>query len=335
MGGVVAPAIRSPPRRAPACCARAATRSTRRSARYSSRAPASRCSPGSAPAATCSSSRPGPASRCCSTSSSRRPAAAPTPIARADLVPVERLLRRRGADLQRRRGVGRRLRRARGPARPRPRASGRFRWPSWRPAAAATRPPRASRSTPSRPTWSRSSRGSSPRRPEIAAIYAPDGRLAARAATRFASPELADALERLGARGRGRRSTAGEVAEAVAAWLEPRGGMLTCADLAAYEVVAREPVRGRLPRSRRADQPAAVGRRHRSSPTRSRCWTASPAPPASDAARRRDGGRAGRAHAGVPRGPRDAGLRRSASSPRAWARPPTSRCSTPTAGRAR
>ncbi len=77
--------------------------------------------------------------------------------------------------------------------------------------------------------------------PEIAAIYAPDGRLL-RVGDPVRQPELADALERLGADG-AEPFYRGEVAEAVAAWLEPRGGMLTRADLAAYEVAARDPVR--------------------------------------------------------------------------------------------
>lgn len=76
---------------------------------------------------------------------------------------------------------------------------------------------------------------------ECGAIYAPGGRLLREGGV-VRQPDLADALERLGADGAEPFYT-GEVAAAVVEWLEPRGGMLTRADLAAYEVVAREPVR--------------------------------------------------------------------------------------------
>jgi gamma-glutamyltranspeptidase / glutathione hydrolase len=57
-------------------------------------------------------------------------------------------------------------------------------------------------------------------------------------------PELADALERLGAEGSGPFYT-GDIARAIATWVGDRGGVLTKADLAGYEVVDREPVRVR------------------------------------------------------------------------------------------
>ncbi len=55
-------------------------------------------------------------------------------------------------------------------------------------------------------------------------------------------PALADALERLGAEGPAPFYT-GDVAAAVCDWVAERGGLLTRADLAAYEAVARAPVR--------------------------------------------------------------------------------------------
>jgi gamma-glutamyltranspeptidase/glutathione hydrolase len=58
----------------------------------------------------------------------------------------------------------------------------------------------------------------------------------------FRSPELADTIERFGAEGAAPFYT-GDLADAVVAWVGERGGQLTHADLAAYEPVAREPVR--------------------------------------------------------------------------------------------
>lgn len=77
--------------------------------------------------------------------------------------------------------------------------------------------------------------------PECAAIYAPGGRLLGEG-DRVRQPELADALERLGAEG-AEPLYRGAVAAEVVAWLAARGGMLTREDLAAYEVVPREPAR--------------------------------------------------------------------------------------------
>jgi gamma-glutamyltranspeptidase / glutathione hydrolase len=59
---------------------------------------------------------------------------------------------------------------------------------------------------------------------------------------RFCDPELADTIERLGAEGAAPFYT-GDIAAAVVAELEPRGGVLTAEDLARYEPVAREPRR--------------------------------------------------------------------------------------------
>ena len=84
---------------------------------------------------------------------------------------------------------------------------------------------------------------SSPRHPEAAALFAPEGRLL-RAGETIRQPELADALERLGAEGSD-PFYAGDVAAAIVEWVRDRGGMLTEADLAAYRVLDRKPVRAR------------------------------------------------------------------------------------------
>ena len=80
-------------------------------------------------------------------------------------------------------------------------------------------------------------------------------------ASALRQPELGDALERLGAEG-ARPFYEGDIAAAIVDWLAERGGLVTKADLSAYEVVDREPVHVTLPGPRRAHQPAAVGRRH-------------------------------------------------------------------------
>lgn len=79
--------------------------------------------------------------------------------------------------------------------------------------------------------------------PEVRAIYAPAGTVL-REGEVVRQPELADAVERLGAEG-ARPFYEGDVAAAVAELMAAQGGLLTRADLAAYETVAREPVRAR------------------------------------------------------------------------------------------
>jgi gamma-glutamyltranspeptidase / glutathione hydrolase len=79
--------------------------------------------------------------------------------------------------------------------------------------------------------------------PEVAAIYAPDGRVLGEGEP-VRQPALAQALERLGAEG-ARPFYEGEVAARVAALLAEQGGLLTLEDLAAYETILREPVRAR------------------------------------------------------------------------------------------
>ena len=76
---------------------------------------------------------------------------------------------------------------------------------------------------------------------ESRAAFAPDGR-ALREGERFRSAELAETIERFGAEGAAPFYT-GDLAGAVVDWLEARGGQLTRADLAAYEPIARAPVR--------------------------------------------------------------------------------------------
>jgi gamma-glutamyltranspeptidase/glutathione hydrolase len=77
--------------------------------------------------------------------------------------------------------------------------------------------------------------------PESAALFAPEGELLGAGDT-IRQPELADALERLGAEG-AEPFYGGDIGSAIVDWLAARGGMLTRADLAAYAVVDRPPVR--------------------------------------------------------------------------------------------
>ena len=76
--------------------------------------------------------------------------------------------------------------------------------------------------------------------PECAALFAPSGRVL-RAGDVVRQPELADALERLGSEGAAPFYT-GDIASAIVSWLAERGGIVTAADLAAYEVVPRTPI---------------------------------------------------------------------------------------------
>jgi gamma-glutamyltranspeptidase/glutathione hydrolase len=77
--------------------------------------------------------------------------------------------------------------------------------------------------------------------PECAALFAPGGRLL-REGDVFSNPELGDTLERLGRDGAD-PFYRGDIATAIVDYLAPRGSMLTREDLAAYEVVARTPLR--------------------------------------------------------------------------------------------
>jgi gamma-glutamyltranspeptidase / glutathione hydrolase len=77
--------------------------------------------------------------------------------------------------------------------------------------------------------------------PESRAHFMPEGR-PHRVGEVHRDPALADTLERLAAEGPAPFYT-GDVAAAVCDWVADRGGLLTRADLAAYETVVREPVR--------------------------------------------------------------------------------------------
>ena len=77
--------------------------------------------------------------------------------------------------------------------------------------------------------------------PEARALFMPEGP-SPRDGDVLRDPELADALERLGAEGAA-PFYAGDIAAAVVELRRERGGMLTREDLAAYAAVAREPVR--------------------------------------------------------------------------------------------
>jgi len=77
--------------------------------------------------------------------------------------------------------------------------------------------------------------------PECAAIYAPDGNLLGAGDT-IVFAELGDGLERLGAEGAA-PFYRGEIAARICDWVLERGGTLGHADLAAYESIARRPVR--------------------------------------------------------------------------------------------
>jgi gamma-glutamyltranspeptidase/glutathione hydrolase len=77
--------------------------------------------------------------------------------------------------------------------------------------------------------------------PEAAATLAPGGVVPTEGQV-IRQPELGDALERLGADGAEPFYT-GDIAAAIVDWIGARGGTLTAADLAAYRVIDREPVR--------------------------------------------------------------------------------------------
>ena len=136
---------------------------------------------------------------------------------------------------------------------------GAARRPRRQPASARTRGRRGR--TPSRRTSSRSSRRSSPRPPEGAAIYAPEGRIL-REGEVFRFAELGDALERFGAEGP-EPFYRGETA--------PRWSGLGASSGAARSAPTTSPPTSRSCASRcmrgyrgarRAHQPAALFRRH-------------------------------------------------------------------------
>jgi len=79
--------------------------------------------------------------------------------------------------------------------------------------------------------------------PESRALLAPRGSVP-RAGDVVRQPELAEALERLGTEGAAPFYT-GDIASAIVEWVGARDGMLTQADLAAYAVLDRTPLRVR------------------------------------------------------------------------------------------
>jgi gamma-glutamyltranspeptidase/glutathione hydrolase len=80
------------------------------------------------------------------------------------------------------------------------------------------------------------------RRGEGKRVFAPAGPMLV-AGDHFAQPELADTLELI-ARGGDDAFYRGELADAIVAWSEHEGGLITRADLAHYQVVEHVPVRG-------------------------------------------------------------------------------------------
>ena len=76
--------------------------------------------------------------------------------------------------------------------------------------------------------------------PESAAIFAPGGNVLTEGEM-LVQPELGEALELLGREGAD-PFFIGDIAGSVADWLAERGGLITRADLAAYEIAAREPI---------------------------------------------------------------------------------------------
>jgi gamma-glutamyltranspeptidase / glutathione hydrolase len=76
--------------------------------------------------------------------------------------------------------------------------------------------------------------------PECASLWAPTGQVL-REGEVLHNSELGDALERLGAEG-AEPFYRGDIARAVCAWLQPRGGSLTREALAAYTAIERRPL---------------------------------------------------------------------------------------------
>jgi gamma-glutamyltranspeptidase/glutathione hydrolase len=76
--------------------------------------------------------------------------------------------------------------------------------------------------------------------PEGAALHAPGGKRLGEGDV-FRNPDLGDMIERLGREGAEPFYT-GEIGTAISEWVSERGGSLTREDLAAYEVIEREPV---------------------------------------------------------------------------------------------
>ena len=145
-------------------------------------------------------------------------------------------------------------------------------------------------------------------------------------------PDLADGIERLARDGAAPFYT-GDIGAAVSAWVIERGGTLTREDLAAYATIPRDPVHVRYHgREVLTNPPPSAGGLLIAYALA--LLERGDGPPDAAATRGRDGGRPGRAHAGLPRAPPRPGFLQQfmarGSAPRR-----TSACSTPTAGRAR
>ena len=179
--------------------------------------------------------------------------------------------------------------------------------------------------------------------PESAALFAPEGELL-RAGDGCASPSWPTRSSGSGAEG-SRPFYEGDIGAAIVDWVTERGGLLTRADLAAYRVVDREPVRvGYRGREVLTNPPPSAG-----GILIARALAlldAEPGPPTRDPAGGGDGAHPARAHARVPRRASTipsswsaSWRRRSRGGPGrsagGWARPRTSRRSTARAGRAR
>jgi len=110
--------------------------------------------------------------------------------------------------------------------------------------------------------------------PECSALFAPHGDLL-HTGERLVQPELAGTLERLGSEG-AQPFYEGDIGVAITDWVTERGGLLTRADLLAYEVVDREPIESATAGARSS----RIRRRQRAGfswPARWPCWTPSPA----------------------------------------------------------
>ena len=167
-------------------------------------------------------------------------------------------------------------------------------------------------------------------------LYAPRGR-PLREGDEFRFPELAEALERFGAEG-AEPFYRGEVAAAIGEFVLEQGGTLGPGDLAAYEAIARAPIRVPFRGTEVLTNPPPSS----GGILIAYCLGAAGADGGEQRARaagRGDGRRQRRARRGLRRGaarrgprrePARPGRARPAPPPTCSARPPTSRCSTPT-----
>ena len=136
--------------------------------------------------------------------------------------------------------------------------------------------------------------------PESRARYRVDGRVP-REGDVMRDPDLADAIERLARDGAAPFYT-GDIGSAVSQWVIERGGTLTGEDLAAYATIPRDPVHVRYHgREVLTNPPPSAGGLLIAYALALLERGAGQAGRGGD--RGRDGGRPGRAHAGLPRAP--------------------------------